>query len=92
MTLVEIARAIGAQTVEEIAAECGFEPSQLAIVEAAVRDVPQPTLVLDFRGGQDASSRWAKYAKGPLPQGKLKHKLDPRTGLKLSPAKRARRK
>lgn len=86
MTLVEMARALGVLTTEELADECGFTAAERGIVEEAVRgEMTAPTLVLDFRGGVDAATRWAKYAKGALPPVAMPHRLDPYTGLKNGP-------
>jgi len=82
VTLEEIAEALGVQTVEQIAEECGFAPGDLGVVEAAVAaEMVRPTLVLDFRGGSEEGNRWAKLAKGPLPPAAMPARLDPRTGL-----------
>lgn len=92
MTLVEIARALGAQTVEEIARECGFKAKDYGIVEAAVRaEMVSPVLVLDYRGG-DPVGRWARFAKPPLRTIDRPLGLDPVTGLKVEAAPLRRRR
>lgn len=83
MTLAEIARALGVQTLDESVAEVARDTG---LPESEVRalvnmDLARPTLMLDYRGGEDAGNRWDKLAKPPLADLAEPLDLDPWTGL-----------
>lgn len=80
MTPAEIAAALGVPSPDELAEELGFPVAPAA--------QPEPCLVLDFRGAagsglEGSESRWARFAKPPIPELRKPLAIDGVTGLRL---------
>lgn len=80
MTPADIAAALGVPSPDELAQELGFP--------VAPAPLEEPCLVFDFRGAAGAGlegdeSRWARFAKPPIPELRKPLAIDGVTGLRL---------
>jgi hypothetical protein len=85
MTPLEIARALGIRTLEEVAAAAGVS------AESIRPAMGEPCLVLDYRGDEGAR-RWDRLAKPPISEVEIAPGLDPFTGLRAKRKRKAKRK